>query len=239
MNTQKNMKIMKEAHGCQYCSKPCFGLQCKDCHMKMVAERTGSCADCSKSFPAKRPDGSMRKRCFECQQKFATENLANCADCTNSFFAKRSDGSMRKRCFDCQQKFATENVGSCADCSKTFPAKRPDGSLKKRCYDCQNTFLKDNFKKCSSCDNSIRKEYTYCKGCIPVEPASSVKSGGSSKSHKCETKTCDKMTTYKFCSDCNRGFKSVANAYMISTCQEVGCGYRGKGYFKFCSEHRK
>ena len=204
MNTsQKNMKDMKDAHGCQYCAKPCFGLQCKDCHMKMVAERSGVCADCSKSFPAKRPDGSLKKRCYECQTKFASENL-----------------------------------GTCADCSKSFPAKRPDGSFKKRCYECQTKFASENFRKCNSCDKSTWKQYSFCKDCVPekVETAS-VKSNGSF--NKCETKTCEKMTTYKYCGDCKRSFNSIANDYMISRCQEDGCSYRGKGCFKFCKEHRK
>ena len=211
MENKNNTKNI-EAHGCQYCSKPCFGLQCKDCHIKMVAERAGVCMDCSKTFSAKRKDGSMRKRCMECQTKFASENIT-----------------------------------PCIDCSKPFPSKRKDGTTKKRCFECQDIFSKENFKKCDSCDKSTWKEYSFCKDCVSARAAKrdatmSVKSsssGGSAKSHKCSTATCNNMTTYNSCSECHRNFRYAANEYMISTCQEDGCGYRGTGMFKYCAKHRK
>ena len=50
MSEVTNDKIIKErnmeSHPCQYCETPCFGLQCKNCHLKMVAEREGDCVDC-------------------------------------------------------------------------------------------------------------------------------------------------------------------------------------------------
>lgn len=154
METQKNIKNM-EVHGCQYCSKPCYGLQCKDCHMKMMAERAGVCIDCSKSFQA------MRK-----------------------------DGTMRKRCLDCQDVFASSHLNPCEDCSKPFPAKRKDGTMKKRCFDCQTIFTKANFKKCDKCDNSTRKEYAFCRDCVPKKTFSPARSSASSAksftSRKCE-----------------------------------------------------
>ena len=62
--------INKPVHPCIHCQNPCYGSQCKDCHLKMMSERQSNCIDCNTTFNALKKDGSKKKRCFECQKTY-------------------------------------------------------------------------------------------------------------------------------------------------------------------------
>ena len=209
MNTMDmDMNMRVNMNYCKCCNRPCYGLHCVDCDMSIPMETKAHCSDCFKVFDALKKNGTIRKRCAECQIRFEDEHLRACADCTKFFFARRQDGTMRKRCIGCQ-----------------------------------DNFVKTSLKKCDSCDNSTLKQYSLCKYCVVKKPIERVMTMDIEtptkvyKSHKCGTDGCDNITTYKKCSDCNYKFRSIANEYMFSRCQQPGCEFRGKGYFMFCNMH--
>lgn len=208
MNTAMNMNNMRvNMNYCKCCNKPCYGLQCVDCDVSIPMETKASCSDCFRTFDALKKNGTIRKRCAQCQIRFEDMHLNACSDCSKFFFARRSDGTMRKRC-----------VG------------------------CQDNFVKISLKKCDGCDNNTLKQYSFCKNCIPKKSVERVMemdidSSKVYKSHKCGTDGCENITTYKKCRDCNYKFRSIANEYIFSRCQYEGCGFRGKGYFMYCSVH--
>ena len=115
------------AHPCQYCSRSCFGKQCKECHVSMVSAREGKCVDCSEMFYALRKDGSKRIRCNTCQDAYAKIHISNCSDCGESFHAVLKDGRTFNKCLNCYKKEFT----NCKNCSKTTRVEYP---LCKECY---------------------------------------------------------------------------------------------------------
>ena len=185
---------------CNFCNKPCYGLQCVDCDLSMP-----------------------------------TDVKSNCSDCFRTFDAMKKNGIIRKRCASCQITFEDKHLRACTGCSKFFFSRRKDGTFRKRCVECQDVFVKTELKKCDGCDNNTLKEYAFCKFCIPSSMDLDMETKKVYKSHKCNNKICENMTTYKLCSDCNR----TSNQYMFSVCQYNGCSFRGKGDSKFCVTHRK
>ena len=53
-----------ELHPCQYCGNTCKGKQCRECHLKMVEKKQGTCINCKNTFYALRIDGTKRQRCL-------------------------------------------------------------------------------------------------------------------------------------------------------------------------------
>lgn len=200
---KKNNFENKVTHPCVHCSKPCFGSQCKECHLKMVANREGECVDCKNNFYALRKDGSKRKRCQECQERYNKDHTDICPDCGNVYHARLDDGRVFNRCFDCYTK---------------------------------------SFHKCAKCDNTIRGDFEMCSECFNKEKQVEFEN----KRRKIETlhplvycrnKDCHNKTTFTYCKPCNDNIRSLEYNYMLSTCQEEGCGYKGRGNFKYCSDH--
>ena len=56
----------------------CYGFQCKNCHIKMIAEKQSNCIDCTKPFNAKRKNGTFKKRCFGCQDNYNKKYISKC-----------------------------------------------------------------------------------------------------------------------------------------------------------------
>ena len=40
-------KPERQLHPCQYCETLCYGSQCKNCHLKMIADKHSNCVDCN------------------------------------------------------------------------------------------------------------------------------------------------------------------------------------------------
>lgn len=190
------VKEVKDPHPCVHCQKPCFGAQCKECHLKMIADREGECIDCK-----------------------------------NKFMATRKDGSKRKRCFDCQKEYNKTHIGICPVCSKDYHAYLPDGRIFDKCFDCYQA----SFHKCQNCDNTIKEEFTICGDCFHKERL--AKKTTVYPVQDCKTKGCVNKTTYTFCKSCNDANRTVNSQYVVSTCQELGCGVRMRGQYKYCEEH--
>ena len=190
----------KVSHPCVHCGSPCFGSQCKACHLKMVAERQGDCVDCKKKF------NQLRK-----------------------------DGTRRKRCEPCQEVYSKKHISKCGDCNKPYHASLPDGRTFAKCYDC---YQKNDLKKCKKCDFKIQIKFDVCGKCLVEEKTKAVEKKEKEFPLKdCRTKSCKNKTTFTFCRECHTASRDTENQYMISTCQEAGCGYRSRGNFKFCKEH--
>lgn len=236
MNT-KNMDIVKniegvssttnnskDPHPCKYCSKQCYGLQCKDCHLKMEKELSGECYDCKKTFRAKKPDGKMRKRCRPCQEIYTETHVAPCKTCGEMYHQLLDDGRKFDQCYKCYQSSRVK----CTQCENTTIKGKP------LCVACH----KKTLFKCTKCDNFASKERPMCVGCYK-EHRSEKSEKPVRESHDCSTKGCKEKTSYQYCRTCNYNYRSATSDYMISTCQAPDCGYRGKGDFKFCVEHKK
>ena len=167
MTTQIETRI---SHPCQYCNTPCFGKQCKDCHLKMVANRESECIDCNKMFPALRADGTKRARCKECQEEYTKLYISTC-ECGESFHTVQKNGKTFDKCFKCYQK----NFTKCQKCDNTTKSEFP---LCKQCYSierenklnkkqspsrelrtCKTTGCgkKTTYTLCSDCNSSIRQ----------------------------------------------------------------------------------
>lgn len=157
-------KIMRErnmeSHPCQYCETPCFGLQCKNCHLKMVAEREGDCVDCKNKFAnALRRDGTKKQRCKPCQEEFERINILPCPDCNTMF-----DARIFERCLDCYKK----SFHKCEKCDKTI---RGEYTMCSDCFKKQreekrlsrDTLYPSNDCRTKGCTNQTT--YTFCKQC--------------------------------------------------------------------------
>ena len=173
-------------------------------------------------------------QCVDCDMSIPSDTKSNCSDCFRTFDAMKKNGTIRKRCASCQISFEDLHLKPCSDCSKFFFSRRQDGTFRKRCIVCQDVFVKNALKKCNGCDNNTLKEYAFCKFCVSNSKMEVEAEPKVYKSHKCNNKTCENMTMYRLCSDCNR----TANQYMVSVCQYNGCGFRGRGLFKFCMAHK-
>ena len=159
----------KVAHPCQYCNKSCFGKQCKQCHLNMVASREGKCVDCGNSFPALRKDGSKKSRCNGCQEAYEKIHIAKCPDCGENFHAMLKNGKSYSKCLPCYKKDFT----TCKNCSKTTRVEYP------LCKDCYVTEKSEKHEKRSyknkesayplhecntkGCEN--KTSYSLCSSC--------------------------------------------------------------------------
>ena len=170
----KNKMMVSKFHPCQYCGKSCAGLQCKECHLKMVNERNADCVDCGINFYAVKKDGTKRKRCFDCQEKFNGKHYKNCPDCKNSFRFTLDNGKVFDKCGDCyksQKKNEEEEkkrkeeekiMNDCKRCKK-----------EKTLYDlCRNCFreqkeITDQYmlSRCVGCGQRYKGTFKYCGGC--------------------------------------------------------------------------
>jgi len=191
-----NIEVSKGEKTCA-CGSPCYGSQCKSCHLKMVAERQGDCEDCKKKFNQLRKDGSRRKRCEPCQEIYSKKHISNCKDC-----------------------------------KKPYHSSLPDGRTFAKCYDC---YQKTDLKKCKNCNFKIQAKFEVCGKCLVEEKTKATEKEYPPKD--CRTKNCKNKTTFTFCRQCHTDSRDAENQYMISTCQEPGCGYRSRGNFKYCKEH--
>ena len=161
MKSSKNMN--RDLHPCQYCSKICFGLQCKDCHLSMEKRLSGECSDCKKTFRAKRDDGSSRKRCLPCHRVYMENHFATCK-CGETFMQLLEDGRRFSQCFKCYQSskkrcsncesFTVRDNTLCSDCYKK--GKSETSSTKSQTmYNCRK----------KSCKEKTAFENGYCKNC--------------------------------------------------------------------------
>ena len=169
--TETKNKSDKKPHPCQYCGKNCFGLQCKECHLKMIAERNSECLDCDLSFLSLRKDGSRRKRCGDCQVTYTVRYYKNCPDCSKSFRFTLDNGKTFAKCGDCYKTYSkkreearqeeTKDMNDCKKCEiKTY-------------YDlCRNCFYEEKnvtdtymLSKCFGCGNRYKGNFKYCGDC--------------------------------------------------------------------------
>ena len=172
------------------------------------------------------PNMCFGKQCSECHLKMMEKIQGNCLDCSNTFYAIRQDGTKRKRCKDCQDVYNEKHISVCPGCKNTYHAMLDDGRCFDKCYKC----YQDSMNKCMKCDKNAYGQ-KFCRDCYQSERPKRVEVERVEK--KCKTEKCLATTTYTYCRSCNDSLRSVANDYMLSTCEE--CGYRGRGDFKLCS----
>jgi len=120
-------EIKKELHPCQYCETLCYGNQCRNCHLKMVASRESECVDCKRKFNAMRKNGTFRKRCFQCQKIYNEKYIGKCVKCSIDFHAYLDDGRMYDKCLSCYKN-------SFKKCDRCDNNTRDDFILCKSCY---------------------------------------------------------------------------------------------------------
>jgi hypothetical protein len=160
----------KVAHPCQYCGKQCFGLQCKDCHLKMVSAREGKCNDCGNNFPAMRKNGTMRVRCLPCQEVYNKTYIAVCGDCGDTYNTQSKDGRHFDKCYSCYKKKFTKcqncegstliEYPLCKTCFSSKKAKKPASVVSS-----VGSFKKFEEHKCNTNGCNSMTTYFYCKPC--------------------------------------------------------------------------
>ena len=121
------MQSIRTLHPCQYCRRSCYGLQCRKCHIDMIASRSGECRDCKQMFIAIRKDGSKRVRCQSCQELYFNKYIRNCEDCNANFHSVMKDGRVFKKCLTCFKK----NFVKCINCNNNTHVSYP---MCKTCY---------------------------------------------------------------------------------------------------------
>lgn len=225
-NTSRDMKknIKKDAsnksvtHPCKYCAKPCFGLQCKECHLKMVENLMGDCSDCGEKFRKILKDGTVIKKCFPCHETYMKTYIGTCK-CGETYKKLLEDGRKFDKCFSCYQ-------ASRKKCEKCDSFTFKDNSLCSECY--------HSSRKCATekCDNMIFKSNKLCSDCYKKERSSE-------DVFNCRKKSCTRKTSREngYCRECFRDNRNTSMQYMISTCSHVDCSERYKGSFKFCEAH--
>ena len=172
IEVKNNVRVSKY-HPCQYCGKSCLGLQCKECHLKMVSERNSDCIDCGNSFYALRKDGTKRKRCVECQGKFNDKYYKNCPDCKKSFRFLLDNGKEFSKCGEChmndrikredkKRKEEEKEMNDCRKCKK----EKTNYSLCRKCFR-EEKEMTDVYmlSKCVSCGHRYKGSFKYCIGC--------------------------------------------------------------------------
>lgn len=166
--TTSNNKV---SHPCQHCGKICYGKQCKECHLKMIAIRDAICCDCSNSFPALRKDGTKRVRCYDCQEIYNATFIADCRTCGDKFHKKNKDGREFNECLPCyKRKFV-----KCTDCDNTTLVDYP---MCKSCYATKKESKKERtpphrqqktkeyeLRKCATSDCPKMTTYKNCSDC--------------------------------------------------------------------------
>lgn len=193
----------KVAHPCQYCGKQCFGLQCKDCHLKMMSEREGKCTDCGNIFMAIRKDGTMRVRCLPCQEVYNKTYIAKCTDCGDDYNTKSKDGRFFDKCYSCYKKKFTK----CKSCDESTLVEYP---LCKTCYvsnkkiplhlgisSSKGSLKKFDEHECNTTGCNKMTTYFYCKPCS----ISSRQVSDTYMVSRCQHKNCGQRFkgNYMFC----------------------------------------
>jgi hypothetical protein len=150
-------------HPCQHCEKPCFGLQCKDCHLRMEEDLAGECSDCKSTFRAKKKDGKMRKRCQPCQEKYSEKYIGVCPSCRENYHKMNADGRVFDKCYTCY----TSSRPKCGKCDK-FAFK--DKPLCVECHTNELSCSKPKYEKrevfpCSSKGCKETTPYRFCRRC--------------------------------------------------------------------------
>ena len=156
-----------DLHPCQYCEKPCRGKQCKECHMNMVKERTGECADCKCSFNAKRFDGTLKKRCTECHKTYIEKYISNCSNCGNKYRKVLDDGRIFDKCFDCyKENNKTKESIMNKDCKTSGCKCKTVYTFCIKCND-YNKNLSSTYMTytCQKCGIRGRGDYKLCEDC--------------------------------------------------------------------------
>ena len=165
MNMEDNKEVKnnteKEAHPCINCGKPCFGSQCKVCHLKMIEDRQGDCADCGDRFLQVRKDGSRRKRCQNCQEDYNSKYISICKKCSKTYHSVLADGRVFDSCFDCYKS----SFHKCKNC---------DNRIKDKFTICGECFRKEKENKndnnyplvdCKTKGCPNKTTYSQCKEC--------------------------------------------------------------------------
>ena len=166
INTNENTKyVKKDAHPCLYCGNPCFGKQCKQCHLKMLESQKGECLDCNVKFNAIRRDGSKRRRCLDCQQSYNNKYISECPDCKNTYHAYMEDGRVFEKCFDCYKKslhkctgcenFTKFEYALCRNCYQSSNERRYNSQRELQLFKCKNEICENLTTKnlCKTCYN--------------------------------------------------------------------------------------
>ena len=177
-NITENMNITevkKQSRPCQYCGKNCFGLQCKDCHLKMVAANNAECLDCKVSFKALKKDGTKRKRCFDCQKIYNDTYYKNCSKCNDNFRCMLDDGRVFDKCFKCYNEIREENKKNYENRRKASEEENTKPCTTKGCVNktkfsfCSTCFrnkknTEDSYmiSRCIVCNYRIKGNYKYC-----------------------------------------------------------------------------
>lgn len=188
-----DIKKTEEPHPCQYCSTPCFGKQCRGCHMKMIESRNGNCAECNKVFKAERFDGSRRLRCMDCHVSYSEKHFAPCPDCNKTYRWLHDNGTVYNRCSTCYNE--SKNKAKCVVCNEGLFSTRFDkcSTCYKKSIDeknvntcstngcenkCEKTFCRDCFNsrrtvsdqymvsRCNVCDSRVMGDYKTCRSCL-------------------------------------------------------------------------
>ena len=156
--------IKKDSHPCQYCGNPCYGKQCKQCHLKMLESQKGICVDCDVTFPASRRDGSKRRRCYDCQLTYNNKYISECPDCKQTYHAYMEDGRRFNKCFPCYKN----SLHKCTNCDNFT---KFEFALCRKCYQQSAGERKSSSPrelqlfKCNTpdCENLTSK--MFCKTC--------------------------------------------------------------------------
>lgn len=168
-----NKVRVSKYHPCQHCGKSCAGLQCKECHLKMISERNADCVDCGKSFYAMRKDGTKRKRCVDCQAKFNDKYYKNCPDCKISFRFTLDNGKVFDKCGSChmkdkikeeetRRKEEEKKMNDCKSCKK----EKTFYDLCRKCFrEQKETTDQYMLSKCFNCGQRYKGSFKYCRDC--------------------------------------------------------------------------
>jgi len=159
-NTFKNNKDEQTLHPCQYCSTPCFGLQCKECHLKMVADNSANCEDCGQNFFAKKKDGSKHDKCFECRKAWYDRHFKSCLSCKENFRWLADNGRTFEMCGGCYKK---ASFHKCKNCKNTTHIKNDMCSA---CYnerrELKNEYMVSRCQK-EGCSYRGKGEFKFCE----------------------------------------------------------------------------
>ena len=165
----------KELHKCPYCENTCFGIQCKQCHIKMLEEQQGICIDCNTSFHAVRKDGSKRRRCISCQTIYNEKYISKCPICSSSYHAYLDDGRFFDKCFSCYKK----SFHQCSNCDKST---KIEYDLCKLCY---HEEKKNKYNNYSIPTSNIKRFFTK-----------------ELELFKCEITGCSNISSSRICTQC-------------------------------------
>jgi hypothetical protein len=101
-------KSVSKFHPCNYCSKPCIGLQCRDCHFN----RRRKCDDCNKEHYAVQANGTINPRCNDCHKIYIQKRMKPCPCCGEKYLDVQKDGKVFDKCYKCF-KASFSRCGTC------------------------------------------------------------------------------------------------------------------------------